>query len=38
MLKTFVLEILSLMEKEEEEFSCKKISVWLKFWMGAYDR
>jgi hypothetical protein len=26
--------------KEEEEFSCKKISVWLcmvEFWMGAYD-
>jgi hypothetical protein len=31
-----VLEILSLMAKdeakEEEEFSCKKISVWLSFW------
>jgi hypothetical protein len=39
-----LLEILSLMakdeEKEEEEFSCNKISVWLcmvEFWMGMYD-
>jgi hypothetical protein len=36
-----MLEILSLMEKEEEEFSYKKISIWwlcmVDFWMSAYD-